>query len=103
MVVSNISIYTGYYAHAIIVINSLIHWLAGNIHPAIIRLGLQYASRVVCGSNARALALMNAMKIVISDYSSPADKELLRDLQDSLKPNITFLKQVSISLSIPHE
>jgi len=65
----------------------------GNIHPAIIRLGLQYASRVVCGSNARALALMNAMKIVISDYSSPADKELLRDLQDSLKPNITFLKQ----------
>lgn len=66
----------------------------GNIHPAIIRLGLQYASRVVCGSNARALALMNAMKIVISDYSSPADKEMLRDLQDSLKPNITFLRQV---------
>merc|ERR1712071_344215 len=65
----------------------------GNIHPAIIRLGLQYASRIVCGSNARALALMNAMKIVINDYSSPVDKEMLRDLQDSLKPNITFLKQ----------
>lgn len=52
----------------------------------------------MCGSNARALALMNVMKIVINDYSSPADKEMLRDLQDSLKPNITFLKQVKTML-----
>lgn len=73
----------------------------GNIHPAVIKLGLQYASGIISGSNARAVALMEAFKRVISDYSTPEHKELSRDLEASLKPCINFLKQcrpISVSM-----
>jgi translation initiation factor eIF-2B subunit delta len=36
----------------------------GGIHPAFIKLGLQYAEGVVCGSNARCIALLAAFKKV---------------------------------------
>lgn len=39
-----------------------------NIHPSIIKLGLQYANGIVVGSNARCMAFLNAMKIVIIIY-----------------------------------
>ncbi|KZS13833.1 translation initiation factor eIF-2B subunit delta isoform X1 [Daphnia magna] len=71
------------------------------IHPAVIKLGLQYASGIICGSNARAVALLEAFKRVISDYSTPEQKELSRDLEVSLKPCINFLKQcrpISVSM-----
>lgn len=73
----------------------------GKIHPAVIKLGLQYASGIICGSNARAVALLEAFKRVISDYSTPEQKELSRDLEVSLKPCINFLKQcrpISVSM-----
>jgi translation initiation factor eIF-2B subunit delta len=35
-----------------------------NLHPAIVKLGLQYANDTVVGSNARCYAFLNAMKIV---------------------------------------
>lgn len=41
-----------------------------NIHPSIIKLGLQYANGIVVGSNARCMAFLNAMKIVIIILSS---------------------------------
>jgi translation initiation factor eIF-2B subunit delta len=62
---------------------------------------LQYASGIICGSNARAVALLEAFKKVISDYSTPEHKELSRDLENSLKPCINFLKQcrpISVSM-----
>ena len=34
------------------------------VHPAILRLGLQYAEGIISGSNARCIALMAAMKKV---------------------------------------
>ncbi|XP_077990058.1 translation initiation factor eIF2B subunit delta-like [Glandiceps talaboti] len=65
----------------------------GGLHPAIIRLGLQYAEGIICGSNARCLALMQAFKAVIRDYTTPPQKELSRDLEAKIKPYISFLTQ----------
>jgi len=66
---------------------------SSTIHPAIIRLGLQYAEGIITGSNARSIALLCAFKQVIADYTTPPSKELSRDLEAKLKPCISFLSQ----------
>ncbi|XP_073245771.1 translation initiation factor eIF2B subunit delta-like isoform X1 [Porites lutea] len=66
---------------------------ASNIHPAIITLGVQYAKGIICGSNARCVALLLAFKKLIADYVTPTQKELCRDLDAKIKPNISFLTQ----------
>ncbi|XP_068433853.1 translation initiation factor eIF2B subunit delta isoform X2 [Clinocottus analis] len=63
------------------------------IHPAIVRLGLQYSQGIVAGSNARSVALLHAFKQVIRDYATPPNEELSRDLVNKLKPYISFLNQ----------
>ncbi|XP_043963329.1 translation initiation factor eIF-2B subunit delta isoform X3 [Gambusia affinis] len=63
------------------------------IHPAIVRLGLQYSQGIVAGSNARSIALLHAFKQVIRDYTTPPNEELSRDLVNRLKPYISFLNQ----------
>uniref|UniRef100_A0A665UW09 Translation initiation factor eIF2B subunit delta n=1 Tax=Echeneis naucrates TaxID=173247 RepID=A0A665UW09_ECHNA len=63
------------------------------IHPAIVRLGLQYSQGIVAGSNARSVALLHAFKQVIRDYTTPPKEELSRDLVNKLKPYISFLNQ----------
>lgn len=64
-----------------------------NIHPAVIKLGVQYAKGIICGSNARCVALLLAFKKLIADYVTPPQKELCRDLDAKIKPNISFLTQ----------
>ena len=61
----------------------------------------------MAGSNARAVALLLALKHFISDYSTPEHKEMSRDLEVALKPNINFLCQcrpmsVSMGNAIRH-
>ncbi|XP_028253585.1 translation initiation factor eIF2B subunit delta isoform X2 [Parambassis ranga] len=63
------------------------------IHPAIVRLGLQYSQGIVAGSNARSVALLHAFIQVIRDYTTPPNEELSRDLVNKLKPYISFLNQ----------
>ncbi|XP_068580684.1 translation initiation factor eIF2B subunit delta isoform X2 [Cebidichthys violaceus] len=63
------------------------------IHPAVVRLGLQYSQGIVAGSNARSVALLHAFKQVIRDYTTPPNEELSRDLVNKLKPYISFLNQ----------
>ncbi|XP_060947202.1 translation initiation factor eIF-2B subunit delta [Limanda limanda] len=63
------------------------------IHPAIVRLGLQYSQGIVAGSNARSVALLHAFKQVIRDYTTPPNEELSRDLVSKLKPYISFVNQ----------
>ncbi|XP_019628473.1 PREDICTED: translation initiation factor eIF-2B subunit delta-like [Branchiostoma belcheri] len=65
----------------------------GGIHSAILKLGLQYANGIICGSNSRCLALLVAFKKVIADYTTPTDKDLSRDLDAKIKPYISFLTQ----------
>ncbi|PKU31594.1 translation initiation factor eif-2b subunit delta [Limosa lapponica baueri] len=59
------------------------------IHPAVVRLGLQYSQGIINGSNARCIALLE----LIRDYSTPPNEELSRDLVAKLKPHISFLNQ----------
>ncbi|XP_072101960.1 translation initiation factor eIF2B subunit delta isoform X2 [Mobula birostris] len=71
------------------------------LHPAIVRLGLQYSQGIITGSNARCIALLHAFKQVIHDYSTPPNEELSRDLVNKLKPYISFLNQCrSLSASM---
>jgi translation initiation factor eIF-2B subunit delta len=67
--------------------------VGGTIHPAVLQLGLQYAEGTISGSNARCVALLNAMKKMIGDYVTPPQKELSRDLDAKIKPHIIFLRQ----------
>ncbi|VFV37226.1 translation initiation factor [Lynx pardinus] len=63
------------------------------IHPAMVRLGLQYSQGLVSGSNARCIALLRALQQVIQDYTTPPNEELSRDLVNKLKPYFSFLTQ----------
>ncbi|NWY67888.1 EI2BD factor, partial [Erithacus rubecula] len=63
------------------------------IHPAVVRLGLQYSQGIINGSNARCIALLEVFKQLIQDYSTPPNEELSRDLVAKLKPHISFLNQ----------
>lgn len=63
------------------------------IHPAMVRLGLQYSQGLVSGSNARCIALLHALQQVIQDYTTPPNEELSRDLVNKLKPYMSFLTQ----------
>eukprot|EP01094_Clydonella_sp_ATCC50884_P020925 TRINITY_DN4471_c0_g1_i1.p1 TRINITY_DN4471_c0_g1~~TRINITY_DN4471_c0_g1_i1.p1 ORF type:complete len:510 (+),score=160.58 TRINITY_DN4471_c0_g1_i1:176-1531(+) len=67
--------------------------VTSDIHPAVHRLGLKYANGSIVGSNARAVALMHALKHVIQDYKTPPQKSLDRDLEISIRPLIAFLKR----------
>lgn len=63
------------------------------IHPSILRLGAQYSSGIVKGSNARVLAFLNAIKTVIEEYETPSQKEFSRSLEDAIKACGNYLQQ----------
>ncbi|KAH7102945.1 IF-2B-domain-containing protein [Auriculariales sp. MPI-PUGE-AT-0066] len=89
-----------------------------DIHPAILKLGLQFAEFKLTGANARALATLEGLKTVIQDYSTPQDAVLNRDLIRHLTPQITYIvsargmsvsmgnaiRQIKLHISnIPHD
>ena len=61
------------------------------IHPAILSLALQYSRMHIIGSNARCLAMLQAFREVISDYTIPENQTLSRHLESYLKPQIDYL------------
>ncbi|XP_006459941.1 hypothetical protein AGABI2DRAFT_184446 [Agaricus bisporus var. bisporus H97] len=63
----------------------------GDIHPAIIRLGLLFSEFKICGANARCIATLSAFKTVIQDYTTPPNHTLSRHLMTHLSPQITHL------------
>lgn len=67
------------------------HSVKGDIHPAIIRLGLLFSDFRICGSNARCIATLTAFKTVIQDYTTPSHNTLSRHLMTHLSPQITHL------------
>ncbi|KAF5369767.1 hypothetical protein D9758_001317 [Tetrapyrgos nigripes] len=67
------------------------HQLKGDIHPAIIRLGLQFSEFKICGANARCIATLTAFKSVIQDYTTPPQNTLSRHLMTYLSPQISHL------------
>lgn len=63
-----------------------------NIHPAIVRLGVQYESKVIVGSNARCVALLAAVKQVVKDFEKPAQADFVRGLETSLQQSLAYLR-----------
>ncbi|KAI5122155.1 hypothetical protein M0805_007054 [Coniferiporia weirii] len=63
----------------------------GEIHPAIIRLGLQFSGFKITGANARCIATLSAFKTVIQDYTTPPNTTLSRHLMTHLNPQINHL------------
>ena len=61
---------SGCLSHSSITVSCL-RFSSGKIHPAIMKLGLQYAEGVICGSNARCVALLGALKQVGEHCSHP--------------------------------
>ncbi|EKM59470.1 uncharacterized protein PHACADRAFT_205686 [Phanerochaete carnosa HHB-10118-sp] len=65
--------------------------IKGEIHPAILRLALQFSEFKITGANARCIATLNAFKIVIQDYVTPPNTTLSRHLMTHLSPQISHL------------
>ncbi|XP_073991261.1 eukaryotic translation initiation factor 2B subunit delta isoform X1 [Rhodnius prolixus] len=81
--------------------------LVPNVHPEIVKLGMKYSSRVVMGSNARCVALLNALKEVIMDYITPSEKEFSRGLESQLSYIMAYLNKcrpssVSMTNAVRH-
>ncbi|KAH0840110.1 hypothetical protein J3R83DRAFT_1084 [Lanmaoa asiatica] len=73
----------------------------GDIHPAVIRLGLQFAEFKITGANARCIAMLSAFKTVIQHYVTPRNNTLSRHLMTHLSPQITHLvsaRPMSVSM-----
>ncbi|KAF6143806.1 hypothetical protein GIB67_016727 [Kingdonia uniflora] len=71
------------------------------MHPAVYKVGLQYLAGDVSGGNARCIALLQAFKDVIKDYSTPQEKSLVRDLTAKISSYVSFLiecRPLSISM-----
>ncbi|EZA54051.1 hypothetical protein DMN91_000102 [Ooceraea biroi] len=78
-----------------------------SIHPAIVRLGVQYASKIVVGSNARCVALLAAVKQVVRDFEKPVQADFVRGLEVTLKESLEYLhhcrpKAVSMDNAMRH-
>jgi len=75
----------------------------GSLHPAVVQLGLQYSKGEVTGSSERCTSLLTTLRTLLTDLlpSLTPGPDLYRDIDNLIKPNITFLKQsrpLSISM-----
>lgn len=75
----------------------------GDIHPAVLQLGLRLAQGEVTGSSERCVSLLAALRTLLQDLlpSLTPGPELYKDIDSLIQPNITFLKQcrpLSISM-----
>eukprot|EP00667_Euglena_gracilis_P009340 EG_transcript_9484 len=75
-----------------------------DLHPAILRLGIQYQTHEIRGGNARCIAMLQALKQVIQDYT-PTQTEMKpnhgRDVVQALNKPIQYLincRKLSVSM-----
>lgn len=61
------------------------------IHPAVLRLGLQFAAGRISGANARCAAMMDAFKAWITDYQCPPEQKVRQDIYAKMKHLVRFL------------
>ncbi|CAK9205721.1 unnamed protein product [Sphagnum troendelagicum] len=70
-------------------------------HPAVYQVGLQYLTGEIVGGNARCIAMLMALRSMILDYTTPAEKTLVRDLMARINNNVNFFitcRPLSISM-----
>ncbi|KAL6182942.1 hypothetical protein ACLB2K_044354 [Fragaria x ananassa] len=71
------------------------------MHPAIYKVGLKYLAGDISGGNARCIAMLKAFQEAISDYSTPPQKTLVRDLTAKISSYVSFFiecRPLSISM-----
>ncbi|KAI3976856.1 hypothetical protein MKX01_008714 [Papaver californicum] len=71
------------------------------MHPSIYKVGLQYLTGDISGGNARCIAMLQAFKDAITDYTTPSEKALVRDLTAKIGSYVSFLiecRPLSISM-----
>ncbi|KAJ8919624.1 hypothetical protein NQ315_002246 [Exocentrus adspersus] len=64
-----------------------------DIHPAFIKLGVQYSNKTILGSNARCLGLLSAVKHLVDDIHTPPKQEFCRYLESVLKACTVYLQE----------
>lgn len=72
-----------------------------SIHPSVYKVGLQYLTGDIFGGNARCIAMLQAFKEAIRDYSTPPEKAFSRDLTSKISSFVSFLTEcrpLSISM-----
>lgn len=69
----------------------VVHVAKGNVHPAIVHLGLMFAEFRICGANARCIATLSVFRRVIQDYTTPPNNTLSRHLMTHLSVQISHL------------
>ncbi|KAL3640240.1 hypothetical protein CASFOL_015208 [Castilleja foliolosa] len=72
-----------------------------SIHPAVYQVGLRYLSGDISGGNARCIAMLQAFRESIKDYSTPPEKALVRDLTTKINGFVSFLiecRPLSVSM-----
>eukprot|EP00897_Mesotaenium_endlicherianum_P006765 jgi/Mesen1/6116/ME000311S05212 len=60
-------------------------------HPAVYQVGLQFLTGDIVGGNARCVAMLHALAQMITDYSTPPEKTLGRDLTAKINAQVSFL------------
>ncbi|KAI3916707.1 hypothetical protein MKW92_006895 [Papaver armeniacum] len=71
------------------------------MHPSVYKVGLQYLTGDISGGNARCIAMLQAFKDAITDYTTPSEKALVRDLTAKIGSYVSFLiecRPLSISM-----
>ncbi|XP_050073901.1 translation initiation factor eIF-2B subunit delta [Anopheles maculipalpis] len=63
------------------------------LHPAVTKLGIQYAKGAVVGSKARCLALLKVLNQLIQDYETPPEKEFGRSFEEMLNVSANHLQR----------
>ncbi|KAH8916630.1 IF-2B-domain-containing protein [Atractiella rhizophila] len=69
------------------------------VHPKVQALALEYSTFAIAGSNARAIAMLEAFKQVIRDYRTPKSEALSRHLLSHISHQISYLVERSRPLS----
>uniref|UniRef100_A0A182PV70 Translation initiation factor eIF2B subunit delta n=1 Tax=Anopheles epiroticus TaxID=199890 RepID=A0A182PV70_9DIPT len=63
------------------------------LHPAVTKLGIQYAKGAVVGSKSRCLALLKVLNQLINDYETPPEKEFGRSFEEMLNVSANHLQR----------
>ncbi|KDN47993.1 nagb/rpia/CoA transferase-like protein [Tilletiaria anomala UBC 951] len=73
------------------------------IHPSVLLLGTLLSTYQLTGANARAMAVLLALRDFVSDYKTPDGATLTRDLVTRLSSQIAFLKEARpLGTSVGH-
>ncbi|KAL2714605.1 translation initiation factor eIF-2B subunit delta isoform X1 [Vespula squamosa] len=65
--------------------------LNSKVHPAIVKLGVQYANKIIVGSNARCMAFLVAVKQLIEDFEQSSETDFIRGLEANLQESVAYL------------